>query len=49
MVKLRYFAGFTIDQTAEVLGISTATANRYWAFARAWLCDAVMQQDDEKD
>ena len=46
VVKLRYFTGLTIDQTAEVLGISTATANRRWAFARAWLCDAVMQEND---
>ena len=45
VVKLRYFAGLTIDQTADVLGISTATANRHWAFARAWLCDAVMQEN----
>ncbi len=37
LVKLRYFGGLTIDETAEVLGISTATANRYWSYARAWL------------
>jgi RNA polymerase sigma factor (TIGR02999 family) len=37
LVKLRYFAGLSIRQTAEALGISTATADRYWAFARAWL------------
>ena len=37
LVKLRYFAGLTIEQTAEVLGISQATAKRYWAYARAWL------------
>lgn len=49
VVKLRYFAGLTIDQTAEVLGISTATVNRHWAFARAWLCDAVMAGDDKKN
>ena len=48
VVKLRYFAGLTIDQTADVLGISTATANRHWAFARAWLCDAVMPENDKK-
>ncbi len=49
VVKLRYFAGFTIDQTADVLGISAATANRHWAFARAWLCDAVRQENDRKN
>jgi RNA polymerase sigma factor (TIGR02999 family) len=37
LVKLRYFAGLTCDQAAEVLGISTTTAKRYWAYARAWL------------
>lgn len=37
LVKLRYFAGMTIEEAAEVLGISTATAKRYWAYARAWL------------
>src|SRR5262249_5929516 len=37
LVELRYFAGLTSDQAAEVLGISASTADRYWAFARAWL------------
>ena len=37
LVKLRYFAGLTIEQAAEVLGISGATADRYWSYARAWL------------
>jgi RNA polymerase sigma factor (TIGR02999 family) len=37
LVKLRYFAGLTIDQAAKALGISTATAERYWAYAKAWL------------
>jgi DNA-directed RNA polymerase specialized sigma24 family protein len=36
-VKLRYFAGLTTRETADILGISTATADRYWAYARAWL------------
>lgn len=37
VVKLRYFAGLTIEQTACSLGISPATAKRYWTYARAWL------------
>jgi len=37
LVKLRYFANLTISQAAESLGISTATADRHWAYARAWL------------
>ena len=35
--KLRYFAGLTIEQAAESLGVSRATAYRHWTFARAWL------------
>jgi RNA polymerase sigma factor (TIGR02999 family) len=37
VVKLRFFAGFTLEETAQMLGISRATAERHWAFARAWL------------
>lgn len=37
LVELRYFAGLTGDQAAEALGISASTADRQWAFARAWL------------
>jgi RNA polymerase sigma factor (TIGR02999 family) len=37
LVQLRYFAGLTIPQAAETLGISTRTGDRSWAFARAWL------------
>ena len=37
LVKLRYFAGCTMEQAARALGISTATAERYWTYARAWL------------
>src|SRR4249920_683787 len=37
LVKLRYFVGLRIPQAAEVLGISEATAKRWWAYARAWL------------
>ena len=37
LVELRYFGGLSIAEAAEVLQISTATANRHWAYARAWL------------
>jgi RNA polymerase sigma factor (TIGR02999 family) len=37
LVELRYFAGLTGDQAAEILGISPSTADRHWVFARAWL------------
>lgn len=39
LVKLHYFGGLTMDQAAELLGISARTAKRYWAYARAWLYD----------
>jgi RNA polymerase sigma factor (TIGR02999 family) len=37
LVKLRYFAGCTIAEAARLLNISTTTADRHWAYARAWL------------
>jgi RNA polymerase sigma factor (TIGR02999 family) len=37
VVKLRYFAGMSVEQTAKILGISPTTVKRYWAYARAWL------------
>ena len=37
LVKLRYVAGLSIPQVAEALDVSTSTADRYWAYARAWL------------
>jgi len=37
LIKLRFFAGLTVDEAAEALGISSRTAKRNWAFARAWL------------
>ena len=43
--RLRYFAGLTIPQAAEVMGISTTTADRYWAYARAWLLRSLDRAD----
>ncbi len=43
-VKLRFFAGLTINEAAAAVGISTSTAKRQWAFARAWLYDAMRPQ-----
>jgi RNA polymerase sigma factor (TIGR02999 family) len=37
IVKLRFFAGQTLEETAQTLGVSRATAQRNWAYARAWL------------
>lgn len=37
VVKLHYFSGFTLEETAEAMGISLSTAKRHWVFARSWL------------
>ena len=44
LVKLRFFTGLTLDEAAATMGIARRTANRYWAFARAWLFDALRPQ-----
>ena len=41
LVKLRYFAGLRHEEAAEALGISTATASRWWLYAKAWLREAM--------
>jgi RNA polymerase sigma factor (TIGR02999 family) len=41
LVKLRYFGGMQLDEAADALGISRATASRYWTYARAWLYNAL--------
>ena len=46
LVKLRYFVGLKIEEAAEVLGISKATATRWWAYARAWLFNEVSRSGD---
>ena len=47
VVELKFFGGLTIDEITEVLGISPATVEREWAFARAWLYDAIEGAKDE--
>jgi RNA polymerase sigma factor (TIGR02999 family) len=41
IVRLRFFAGLSVEQTADALGVSTSTVDRRWAFARAWLYQAL--------
>jgi RNA polymerase sigma factor (TIGR02999 family) len=41
LVKLRFFAGLTLGEAAGALGLPRRTADRHWAFARAWLADAL--------
>ena len=45
LVKLRYFAGLSIEESAAALGISVATAKRRWTYARAWLFRAIEGAD----
>jgi RNA polymerase sigma factor (TIGR02999 family) len=46
LVKLRFFAGLTLDQAAECLGVGQRTADRYWSFARAWLFQELRGEPD---
>jgi RNA polymerase sigma factor (TIGR02999 family) len=48
LVKLRYFAGLSIDEAADLMRISRTTAKRYWAFARAWLLAEIDAEPEEK-
>ena len=43
LVKLRYFAGLTTEEAAEVLGVSVPTADRWWNFSRAWLFEEIQR------
>jgi len=45
LVKLRYFVGMTIEEAAQVLGISAPMAKRHWAYARAWLSEEIRSQE----
>jgi RNA polymerase sigma factor (TIGR02999 family) len=42
LVELRFFGGLSVEEAAGVLGISRATADRHWAYARAWLHDRLL-------
>jgi DNA-directed RNA polymerase specialized sigma24 family protein len=44
LVTLRYYAGLSLEQAAESLAISTATAYRHWSYARAWLLCALLDR-----
>jgi RNA polymerase sigma factor (TIGR02999 family) len=46
VVRLRFYAGLTVDRSAEVLGMSPRQVDRLWAYARAWLYRAVQEADD---
>jgi RNA polymerase sigma factor (TIGR02999 family) len=46
LVKLRYFAGLTVEEAGRMLGVSRATADRYWTFARTWLRYEMIKDDE---
>ena len=48
VVKLRYFAGLTISQVTEILGIPGRTIDSYWAYARAWLFREINRYNQER-
>ena len=45
LVELKYFVGLSIEETARVLGVSSGTVKREWAFARAWLSREMQRRD----
>jgi RNA polymerase sigma factor (TIGR02999 family) len=45
VVRLRFYAGLSVEQTAEALGLSVSTVDRRWAFARAWLYQRLYESD----
>ena len=47
VVKLRFFAGLSIKETAQALQISSRTANRHWCFARAWLYQQLSERESQ--
>ncbi len=49
LVKLRFFAGFSTPEAAAALGISRATAERWWAYARTWLFSELQEDGDQKN
>ena len=49
LVELRYFAGLTGDEAAELLGISPSTADRHWVYARAWLRRDLQSEEPVKE
>lgn len=45
VVRLRFLAGLSIEETAAVMGLSTATVKRTWAFARGWLKERIESEN----
>ena len=43
-IKLRYFVGLSLEEAAEILGVSVPTASRWWSYSRAWLAEEIESQ-----
>ena len=48
LVKLRYFGGLSVQEAADALGISRATADRHWSYARTWLYCRLTRDDENQ-
>ena len=48
-MKLRFFAGLSTPEAAKALGISVASAERWWAFARTWLFSELQEDDSSRN
>jgi RNA polymerase sigma factor (TIGR02999 family) len=46
LVNLRFFGGLTLEQSAEVMGVSLRTVNRHWSYAKAWLYRELSEEYD---
>ena len=49
LVKLHYFSGFSLEETAQLVNLSRATAYRLWTYARAWLRASILDEIGGKD
>ncbi len=49
VVRLRFYAGLSVEQTAASLGVSTRTVNRHWTYGRAWLARELQRESDNPD
>jgi RNA polymerase sigma factor (TIGR02999 family) len=49
LVQLRFFAGLSLDEASQVIGVSTVTAKRYWRYAKAWLHREIAGEGDTGD
>ncbi len=49
LVQLRFFAGLSLEEASEILGVSAVTAKRYWRYAKAWLHREMAGEGDTGD